>query len=115
VRDGRGWCEEMRGSGRPFYRRPEEGRGGGWRAPARRTAAAIMAAQWWRWDGSVQTVEGTHPVIVYRDESVPNFTGERVMARRRGGRRSATTVLMPITVREKGLMAGAHVPERERL
>jgi hypothetical protein len=25
VRDGRGWCEEMRGSGQPFYRRPEEG------------------------------------------------------------------------------------------
>jgi hypothetical protein len=29
VRDGRGQCEKMRGSGQPFYRRPEEGRGGG--------------------------------------------------------------------------------------
>jgi hypothetical protein len=60
-------------------------------------------------------VAGTHPVTVYMDELVPNFTGERVMARRRGRRRPATNVLMPITVREKGLTVGAHMPERERM
>jgi hypothetical protein len=86
VRDGRGRCEERWSSGGPFYRRSREGRGGGWRAPARRTAAAIMAAQWWRWDGLVKTVAYGHPLTVYRDESVPNFTGERVMARRQGER-----------------------------
>jgi hypothetical protein len=73
---GRGRCEEMRGSGQPFYRRPEEGRSGGWRAPARRTAAAIMAAQWWRWDGSVKMVACGYTVTVCGDELVPNFTGE---------------------------------------
>jgi hypothetical protein len=72
----------MRGSGRPFYRRSKEGRGGGWRASARRTAAAIIAAQTWRWDGSMHTVASGHPVIVYKDESMPNFTGEIVMVRR---------------------------------
>jgi hypothetical protein len=53
---GQGRCEEMRGSGRPFYRCSGEGRSGGWRAPARCTATAIMATQWWRWDSSVKTV-----------------------------------------------------------
>jgi hypothetical protein len=66
VRDGRGRCEEMRGSGRPFYRRPG-GKGGGRRAPARHAEAAIMAVQWWRRDGSVQAVASGHPVTVRGD------------------------------------------------
>jgi hypothetical protein len=44
----------------------------------------------------VNMVASGHPVIVYRDESVPNFTGERVMARRRGGRWPAMIASMPI-------------------
>jgi hypothetical protein len=35
VRDGRGGCEEIRGSGQSFYRWPGRGRRR-WRAPARR-------------------------------------------------------------------------------
>jgi hypothetical protein len=65
---GRGRCEKMRGSGRPFYRRTEEGRSGDWRAPARRTAPTIMAAQWWQWDGSVGTVVCGYTVTARGDE-----------------------------------------------
>jgi hypothetical protein len=81
-----------------------------------------MAAQWWRWDGSVQTVASGHSVTVYRDESVPNFTCERVMARRRGGRWSATNASMPITGEGEGTddwgphaREGVGVRERERV
>jgi hypothetical protein len=36
---GQGRCEEKGSLGRPFYRRPREGSGGGWLAPVRSTAA----------------------------------------------------------------------------
>jgi hypothetical protein len=36
-------CEEKESSGRLFYRRPREGSRGGWLAPVRSTAAAVMA------------------------------------------------------------------------
>jgi hypothetical protein len=57
----------MRGSGRPFYRRPKEG-GVGRRAPARCAEAAIMVAQWWRRDDSVQAGASGHPVTVHGDK-----------------------------------------------
>jgi hypothetical protein len=70
----------------------------------------------------VQTVASGHPVKVYRDESVPNFPGERVMARRRGGRWPTTNVSMPIMGEGKGTdgwgpraREGAGVRERERV
>jgi hypothetical protein len=57
-------------------------------------------------------VASGHPVIVYRDESVPNFTGERVMARRRGGWWPATNASMPITGEGEGIDGwGPHARE----
>jgi hypothetical protein len=61
-----------------------------------------MAAQWWRWDGSVKTVVCEYTVTARGDESVPNFTSERVMARRGGGRWPATIVSMPSTGEGEG-------------
>jgi hypothetical protein len=55
-----------------------------------------------------------HPVTVYRDESVPNFTGERVIARRQGGRWPATIAPTPFTGEDERADRVARLPEEER-
>jgi hypothetical protein len=90
---GRGRCREMRGLGRPFNRRP--GRGG-WRSSgtgeARRGGdnGGTVVAMGRLGAGSGEWSPG-HSV---RGRMAPNLTGERVMARRRGGRWSAMITSM---------------------
>jgi hypothetical protein len=95
VRDGRGQFEEMRGSGRPFYRRL----GRGWRLAGTGEArcggdkgGTVVATGRLGADGGEWSPD--HSV---RGRMVPNFTGERVMARRQGGQWPATIASMPIT------------------
>jgi hypothetical protein len=71
----------MRGSRRPFYRRPGKKRSGGWRTLVRCTAAAIKAHT-----AKDETARGGllggGVSIVGEDEAVPNSTSVEVMAER---------------------------------
>jgi hypothetical protein len=111
---GRGWCEEMRGSGRSFYRRPGRGE-----EEVACTGEARCdsddGAQWWRRDGSGRRWR--------RDGSV---TGRRDARRQFGwwasnGEGTRRTVVGDDRVdgrsraREKGLTSGTGLSAEERV
>jgi hypothetical protein len=81
---GRGWCEEMRGSRRSFYRQP---RG------EEEEVACIGEARCDSDDGGIVVATGRLGHSAWRRKA-PNIAGERVMARRRGGRWPGTIASM---------------------
>jgi hypothetical protein len=110
-RGGRSWCEENSSSGGPFYRRSGRGGGGEVASTGEACRGDDDGAQWWRRDGSGQTVV----TGCLGAEARHQFGWWRVMTRGCGGAvAGGDRVDSRSRARERELTSGACSLERGR-